>query len=84
MNHPVVSGDQWVAARKALLAREKELTHLHDRIAAERRALPWTRLEKNYLFDTPTGRKPLADLFYAGGGYSGKVRAVRRPKTAHS
>jgi predicted dithiol-disulfide oxidoreductase (DUF899 family) len=61
--HLIVSRDQWLAARKALLAREKELTHLHDRIAAERRALPWARLEKNYLFDTPEGRKPLGDLF---------------------
>src|SRR5262245_30168091 len=62
-DHSVVSRPQWLAARKALLAREKELTHLRDQIAAERRALPWTRLEKNYLFDTPAGRKPLADLF---------------------
>ena len=61
--HLIVSRDQWLAARKALLAREKELTHLRDRIAAERRALPWARLEKNYLFDTPEGRKPLGDLF---------------------
>jgi len=62
-DHPVVSRQQWLDARKALLAREKELTHLADRIAAERRALPWARLEKDYLFDTPEGRKPLADLF---------------------
>jgi predicted dithiol-disulfide oxidoreductase (DUF899 family) len=61
--HLIVSRDQWLAARKALLAREKELTHLRDQIAAERRALPWARLEKNYLFDTPEGRKPLGDLF---------------------
>src|SRR4051794_32141323 len=61
--HPIVSRDQWLAARKALLAREKELTHLRDQIAAERRALPWARLEKNYLFDTPEGRKPLGELF---------------------
>jgi predicted dithiol-disulfide oxidoreductase (DUF899 family) len=61
--HLIVSRNQWLAARKALLAREKELTHLRDQIAAERRALPWARLEKNYLFDTPEGRKPLADFF---------------------
>src|SRR5262245_42616963 len=61
--HLIVSRNQWLAARKALLAREKELTHLRDQIAAERRALPWARLEKNYLFDTPEGRKPLGDLF---------------------
>ena len=61
--HLIVSRNQWLAARKALLSREKELTHLRDQIAAERRALPWARLEKNYLFETPDGRKPLADLF---------------------
>lgn len=52
-NHPVVSKDRWLAQRKALLAREKELTHLRDQIARERRAMPWTRVEKNYSFDTP-------------------------------
>ncbi|MGZ5847495.1 MAG: DUF899 domain-containing protein, partial [Ramlibacter sp.] len=61
--HPVVSADRWVAERKALLAREKELTHLRDRIAAERRALPWLRIGKEYVFDAPEGRRSLADLF---------------------
>ena len=46
VNHPVVSRDRWIAERKALLAREKELTHLRDQIARERRALPWVRIEK--------------------------------------
>ena len=62
-NHPVVSPDRWIAERKKLLAREKELTHLHDQIAQARRALPWERVEKNYVFDTPEGRRSLADLF---------------------
>jgi predicted dithiol-disulfide oxidoreductase (DUF899 family) len=62
-NHPVVSRQQWLAERTKLLAREKELTQLGDQIARERRALPWVRLEKDYLFDTPAGRRPLADLF---------------------
>ena len=61
--HPVVSADQWVAQRKKLLAREKELTRLQDRIARARRALPWVRVEKNYVFDTPEGKRTLADLF---------------------
>lgn len=61
--HRIVSRDEWLAERKALLAREKELTHLNDKIAAERRALPWIRLDKNYLFDTPDGQRTLADLF---------------------
>lgn len=62
-HHRVVSRDAWLAERKALLAKEKELTHLSDRIAAERRALPWVRVEKDYVFDTPAGRRKLADLF---------------------
>lgn len=61
--HRVVSRDVWVAERKALLAREKELTHLHDQIARERRALPWVRVEKTYVFDTLQGPRTLADLF---------------------
>lgn len=59
----VVSPADWLAARKKLLAREKEYTHLRDALAVERQALPWVRVEKNYTFDTPAGRKSLADLF---------------------
>ena len=62
-NHPVVSSDRWIAERKKLLAREKELTRLHDEIAEARRALPWVRIDKNYMFDSPQGRRSLADLF---------------------
>jgi predicted dithiol-disulfide oxidoreductase (DUF899 family) len=62
-HHPVVSTAQWLEQRKALLAREKELTHLRDRIALERRALPWVRVDKDYVFDTPDGRRSLAELF---------------------
>jgi predicted dithiol-disulfide oxidoreductase (DUF899 family) len=62
-NHRVVSRDQWVAERKTLLAREKELTRLRDRIARERRALPWVRIDKDYVFDAPGGPRRLADLF---------------------
>ena len=63
VNHPVVSRDQWIAQRRTLLAHEKELTHLRDRIARERRALPWVRVEKDYVFDGPAGRRTLAELF---------------------
>ena len=63
MNHAVVTKDRWIAARKALLAREKELTHLRDQVARERRALPWVRIEKDYVFDTPEGKRRLAELF---------------------
>ena len=63
LQHRVVSADRWVGERKALLDREKELTHLRDQIARERRALPWVRIEKDYVFDTPQGKRTLADLF---------------------
>ena len=60
--HSVVSQEQWLAARKALL-KEKEFTHLRDKINAERLALPWVKVEKNYVFDAPQGRKNLSELF---------------------
>ncbi len=62
-NHPVASRDDWLTQRRALLAREKELTHLGDQVARDRQALPWVRLDKTYTFDTPAGRRTLADLF---------------------
>jgi predicted dithiol-disulfide oxidoreductase (DUF899 family) len=62
-NHRVVSRDEWIAERRGLLAREKELTRLRDQIAAERRALPWVRVDKSYVFEAPGGRRTLADLF---------------------
>ena len=55
VSHPVVSREQWIAERKMLLAREKELTRRRDQIARERRALPWVRIEKGYVFDAPEG-----------------------------
>lgn len=62
-NPKVVSREEWLVARRALLAIEKEATHLRDKINAERLALPRVRVEKEYVFDTPQGRKSLADLF---------------------
>lgn len=62
-DHAVVSPDQWIAARKQLLEREKELTRLRDAVAAERRALPWVRIDKAYVFDTLAGPRSLLDLF---------------------
>ncbi len=59
----VVSEDQWLGARRALLREEKELTRLHDRIAARRRELPWVQVEKSYTFDSPGGPVALAGLF---------------------
>jgi predicted dithiol-disulfide oxidoreductase (DUF899 family) len=59
----IVTRDEWLAARKALLGREKELTRLRDQVNAERRELPWVKIEKPYVFDSPKGKETLADLF---------------------
>lgn len=61
--HRVVSRDEWLSERKALLTEEKALTRARDRLAAARRELPWVKLEKNYVFDGPAGKVTLADLF---------------------
>jgi len=61
--HRVVSREQWLKARKAHLRNEKALTRMRDLVSAERRALPWVKVEKEYVFDTPGGKKTLADLF---------------------
>ena len=63
MEHRIVSRDEWLGARKAHLAREKEFTRLRDRLSAERRDLPWVKVEKPYVFDGPDGKETLADLF---------------------
>lgn len=65
MQHQVVSREAWVAARKAHLAREKEFTRQRDALSAERRALPWVRVEKEYVFEGANGRRTLAELFGA-------------------
>ena len=62
-NHPIVSPDRWIAERKTLLEREKSLTRQHDELARQRRALPWVRVETDYVFDTPAGKRSLAELF---------------------
>ncbi len=61
--HRIVSQDEWLAARIALLAKEKDFTRMRDRLSAERRALPWVKVEKAYRFDTTQGGKTLAELF---------------------
>lgn len=62
-NHPVVSEADWLTARLELLKKEKEFTRLKDELSRQRRALPWTRVEKNYVFDGPDGKQTLAELF---------------------
>ena len=59
----IVSRTEWLAARQEHLAREKELTHLRDAVSAERRQLPWVKVEQPYRFDGPNGKETLADLF---------------------
>lgn len=61
--HQIASREEWLDARKALLREEKEFTRLRDRLSAARRALPWVKVEKTYVFDTPEGRQTLAELF---------------------
>ena len=61
--HRVVSREEWLEARKAHLKNEKALTRMRDMVSAERRELPWVKVEKNYVFDTPEGKKALAELF---------------------
>jgi predicted dithiol-disulfide oxidoreductase (DUF899 family) len=62
-DHAVVSREEWVATRKELLEREKQLTRLHDELSERRRALPWVKVEKSYVFEGPDGKETLADLF---------------------
>jgi predicted dithiol-disulfide oxidoreductase (DUF899 family) len=59
----VVSREEWTAARKELLVREKELTRKRDALSADRRRLPMVRIEKEYVFEGPGGRVGLIDLF---------------------
>ena len=59
----VVSQDEWLAARKQHLKKEKEFTRLRDELSAERQELPWVKVEKNYVFETPKGKETLGDLF---------------------
>jgi predicted dithiol-disulfide oxidoreductase (DUF899 family) len=61
--HKIVSEQEWIIASKALLAKEKALTHGRDRLNAARRDLPWVKVEKSYVFDGPDGKEALGDLF---------------------
>ena len=69
MQHAIVSQNEWLAARKALLAKEKEFTRARDQLSEARRALPWVKVEKNYVFEGPNGRR-------------NAVRSVRRQEPA--
>ena len=62
-NHKIVSQEEWLAARKALLAKEKAFTQARDRLSAERREMPWVRVEKDYVFQDTGGPVSLPELF---------------------
>lgn len=61
--HKIVSPEEWLATHKAFLAKEKEFTKLRNELARERRALPWTKVTKNYVFEGARGKEALSDLF---------------------
>ncbi|HYM90412.1 MAG TPA: DUF899 family protein, partial [bacterium] len=62
-HHKVVSSDEWIEARKQLLAKEKEFTRLRDRLSQQRRDLPWEHVDKPYVFEGPNGKETLPKLF---------------------
>ncbi|MEZ4656180.1 MAG: DUF899 family protein [Caldilineaceae bacterium] len=62
-NQRVVSHEEWLRARRELLAQEKEFTRLRDRLSQQRRELPWEKVNKSYVFDGPDGQQTLAQLF---------------------
>src|ERR1700719_2736251 len=62
-DHPVVSHEEWLAARTAFLAKEKEFARLRDELNRQRRDLPWEIVDKNYVFEGPEGKQTLPELF---------------------
>jgi predicted dithiol-disulfide oxidoreductase (DUF899 family) len=62
-NHRIVSKDEWLAARGALLKKEKEFTLLREKLAQQQRDMPWVLVDKEYLFDGPNGKQTLSELF---------------------
>jgi predicted dithiol-disulfide oxidoreductase (DUF899 family) len=63
MQHEIASRDEWLKARVALLAKEKAFTKAQEEMSGQRRALPWVKIEKEYVFDSRSGKVTLADLF---------------------
>ncbi|HVM96528.1 MAG TPA: DUF899 family protein, partial [Candidatus Acidoferrales bacterium] len=62
-HHKVVSQEEWLTERRALLAKEREFDRLRDELSRTRRALPWETVDKKHVFDSPRGTQTLADLF---------------------
>src|SRR5579872_3793039 len=63
VEHPVVTREKWLKDRVALLKKEKEFSKLGDRLAKQRRALPWVKVDQSYVFEGPRGPVPFAELF---------------------
>ena len=80
-DHSIVSHEEWLAERKALLAKEKELTRLRDELSARRRDLSWERVTKTYMFNSPRGAQTFEQLF-EGRSQLVIYHAMFDPKTA--
>src|SRR5580704_16755950 len=63
VKHEVVSQEQWIEARRVLLAKEKAVTRQRDELSRQRRELPWVKVDKSYVFDGPAGKQTLDQLF---------------------
>src|SRR5438874_8401994 len=81
VTHKVVSHDEWIAARKKHLAKEKEFTHMRDQLSRERRELPWELVDKDYTFEGERGSVSLEDLF-DGRSQLVVYHAMFNPETA--
>lgn len=66
-NPTIVSPEKWLAARREFLREEKEFSKLSDRLAARRRELPWVKVDQPYVFESPSGRVSLAEMFEGRG-----------------
>jgi predicted dithiol-disulfide oxidoreductase (DUF899 family) len=75
--HPTTSRKQWLAIRKWLLKKDKKLSDMREPLAAERRALPWVKIDKQYIFDAPEGKVTLADLLTDAAGPGGPLQPQR-------
>jgi len=80
--HRVGTHEEWLAARTALLAGEKELTRRSDELALKRQALPWVAVKKEYGFETDYGTKTLADIFDGRSQLLSTISCSARPSTA--
>jgi len=81
MQHKVVSHEEWVEARKRHLVEEKKFTALRDRLSQTRRDLPWERVDNDYVFEGPQGKRTLDQLF-DGRGQLVIYHAMFNPETA--